>query len=54
MKTPKHGLISWQKLSEEGRHKVWSGDRRYIDAQVVNTDLAAILFTSGTTGVARA
>ena len=47
------GLISWKKLREEGRHKVWNGDRRYIDAQVVNTDLAAIIFTSGTTGVAK-
>ena len=47
------GLISWKKLREEGRHKVWDGDRRYIDAQVVNTDLAAIIFTSGTTGVAK-
>lgn len=47
------GLISWKKLREEGRHMVWNGDRRYIDAQVVNTDLAAIIFTSGTTGVAK-
>lgn len=47
------GLLSWQKLREEGRHKVWNGDRRYIDAQVVNTDVAAILFTSGTTGVSK-
>ncbi len=47
------GFISWKKLREEGRHKVWSGDRRYIDAQVVNTDLAAIIFTSGTTGVSK-
>ena len=47
------GLLSWQKLRETGRHMVWNGDRRYIDAQVVNTDLAAILFTSGTTGVSK-
>ena len=47
------GLISWKKLREKGRHMVWDGDRRYIDAQVVNTDLAAIIFTSGTTGVAK-
>ena len=47
------GLISWQKLREKGRHMIWGGDRRYVDAQVVNTDLAAILFTSGTTGVSK-
>ncbi|MBQ3371277.1 MAG: AMP-binding protein [Mogibacterium sp.] len=47
------GLISWKKLREKGRHMVWNGDRRYIDAQVVNTDLASIIFTSGTTGVSK-
>ena len=47
------GLLSWKKLREKGRHMLWSGDRRYVDAQVVNTDLAAIIFTSGTTGVSK-
>ena len=47
------GLLSWKKLREKGRHMVWNGDRRYVDAQVVNTDLAAIIFTSGTTGVSK-
>ncbi|MBQ9272854.1 MAG: AMP-binding protein [Mogibacterium sp.] len=47
------GLISWKRIREEGRHRIWSGDRRYIDAQVVNTDLASIIFTSGTTGVSK-
>ena len=47
------GLISWKKLREKGRHMLWNGDRRYVDAQVVNTDLASIIFTSGTTGVSK-
>jgi len=47
------GLLSWKILREDGRKKVWSGDRSYIDARVINTDLAAILFTSGTTGVSK-
>ena len=47
------GLLSWQALREKGRHMIWNGDRRYIDAQVVNTDLASIIFTSGTTGVSK-
>ena len=47
------GLLSWKLLREEGRKKVWSGDRSYIDARIINTDLAAILFTSGTTGVSK-
>ena len=49
----KAGLISWKKMREKGRHMIWDGDRRYIDAQVVNTDLASIIFTSGTTGVSK-
>jgi long-chain acyl-CoA synthetase len=32
---------------------LWSGDRRYLDARIINTELAAILFTSGTTGVSK-
>lgn len=47
------GLLSWKLLREEGRKMVWSGDRSYLDARVINTDLAAILFTSGTTGVSK-
>lgn len=47
------GLLSWQKLRTLGRRKIWDGDRRYAEAQVVNTDPAVILFTSGTTGVAK-
>jgi len=47
------GLISWRMLREKGRHMLWNGDRRYVDAQVVNTDLASIIFTSGTTGVSK-
>ena len=47
------GLISWKALREKGRKMVWNGDRSYIDARIINTDLAAILFTSGTTGVSK-
>ena len=47
------GLLSWKELREKGRKKVWSGDRSYLDARIINTDLAAILFTSGTTGVSK-
>ena len=47
------GLLSWKLLREEGRKMLWSGDRRYLDARIINTELAAILFTSGTTGVSK-
>ena len=49
----KEGLLSWWHLREIGRKKVMQGDRSYIDAQIINTDLAAIIFTSGTTGVSK-
>lgn len=49
----KDGLISWWHLREVGRKKLQQGDRSYLDAQIINTDLAAILFTSGTTGVSK-
>lgn len=47
------GLISWHKLREEGRKLLKDGVREYLDAQIVNTDLAVILFTSGTTGTSK-
>ena len=47
------GLLSWMKMRELGRKAVHNGDRRYIDAPVVNTDLSVILFTSGTTDVSK-
>lgn len=49
----KDGYISWNKLREAGRKAVHNGDRKYIDAPVVNTDLSVILFTSGTTDVSK-
>lgn len=48
-----NGLYSWNLLREEGMAMVEKGDRRFIDARIRNTDLAAIIFTSGTTGVAK-
>lgn len=51
--SPKDGYISWNKLRETGRKAVHNGDRKYIDAPVVDTDLSVILFTSGTTDVSK-
>ena len=50
---PAQGLYSWNLLREEGMAMVENGDRRFIDARIRNTDLAAIIFTSGTTGVSK-
>lgn len=46
-------VLSWSKLRAKGYELVAEGNREYIDAQIVNTDLAEILFTSGTTGIAK-
>lgn len=50
---PKKGLYSWNLLREEGMKMVDAGDRSFIDARIRNTDMAVIIFTSGTTGVAK-
>ncbi len=38
-------------LIAKGKELIAAGDRRYIDAKIEKDDLAAIVFTSGTTGV---
>ena len=48
---PSH--LSWTNLRREGRRLLAAGERCYLDAQIINTDLAAILFTSGTSGVSK-
>ena len=50
---PAQGLYSWNLLREEGRAKVAEGDRSYLDARVKASDMASIVFTSGTTGVSK-
>lgn len=47
------GLLSWHKLREHGYELVKAGDRNFIDAEIINTDMAIILFTSGTTGTSK-
>ena len=47
------GLLSWHKLREHGYELVEAGDRNFIDAEIINTDMATILFTSGTTGTSK-
>ena len=49
----KKGLYSWNLLREEGRKLIGEGDRSYLDARVRASDMAAIVFTSGTTGVSK-
>lgn len=48
-----NGLYSFSQLVKQGEEMIERGDRRYLDAQVINSELATILFTSGTTGVSK-
>ena len=50
---PKKGLYSWNILREEGKKLIEDGDRSYLDTRVRASDMAAIVFTSGTTGVSK-
>ena len=46
-------VLSWWKLMESGKALVEGGDRRFLDAQVNKDEMSILLFTSGTTGVAK-
>ena len=45
--------LSHPSLVEKGRKLVASGDRRFIDAQIDPEEMQILLFTSGTTGIAK-
>ena len=46
-------IISWAQLVREGKERVAQGDRQFLDAEIVASDMAVILYTSGTTGFAK-
>ena len=50
----KYGFNSMNKLIKEGKKLVDSGDRSYIDVEIDNEKMNIILFTSGTTSLAKA
>lgn len=50
----KYGFNSMNKLIKEGKKLVDSGDRSYIDVEIDNDKMNIILFTSGTTSLAKA
>ncbi len=49
----KDGVFSWSELIEKGKKLVAAGDRRYLDAEMYPDEMGILLFTSGTTGIAK-
>lgn len=47
------GVYSWTKLVERGQKLIDEGDRRFLDAQIINDELAVLIYTSGTTGASK-
>ncbi|MDD6042628.1 MAG: AMP-binding protein, partial [Eubacteriaceae bacterium] len=46
-------VLSWRALIEEGKKQVAQGDRQFLDAEIYGDEPAVILYTSGTTGIAK-
>ena len=47
------GILSWEGLVEEVKKLVEGGDRSFIDAEIYADEMSVLLFTSGTTGIAK-
>ncbi|MGI6721471.1 MAG: AMP-dependent synthetase/ligase [Anaerovoracaceae bacterium] len=47
------GTLSWDRLLEKGKEAVAAGDRTFIDAEIDPERMCSLLFTSGTTGMAK-
>ena len=47
------GVLSYAKLLEHGREQLREGDRSFLDAAVDGKALGSLIFTSGTTGMAK-
>lgn len=49
----KDGILSFDRLIEEGAEAILQGDRRFLDAPIDREAMCTLLFTSGTTGLAK-
>ncbi len=49
----KDGVLSWARLIDEGKQRIAEGDRTYLDAEIYADEMGVLLFTSGTTGIAK-
>lgn len=46
-------VLSWSALIEEGKNLVAQGDRQFLDAEIYGDEMSVLLYTSGTTGIAK-
>lgn len=49
----KDGVLSWARLIDEGKQRIAEGNRTYLDAEIYADEMGVLLFTSGTTGIAK-
>ena len=47
-------FLSWSKLVEEGAKLIEEGNKEYLEAEIKNEEMSAIIFTSGTTSKSKA
>jgi long-chain acyl-CoA synthetase len=45
--------FSWREITEAGKVLIENGNREFLDAQIERDVMSIILFTSGTTGIAK-
>lgn len=46
-------VLSWREITEAGKVLIENGNRDFLDAQIERDTMSIILFTSGTTGIAK-
>ena len=49
-----NAVLLWSDLIKEGKDQIAIGDRKFLDAEVIADEMSILLFTSGTTGIAKA
>ena len=47
------GIFKWSNLVAEGRMLLDGGDRSFVEAEIIANEMSELLFTSGTTGIAK-
>ena len=47
------GILSLAELINAGKNLIASGNKDFLEAQIINSEMCVILFTSGTTGISK-